>query len=61
MKEREISNAGDKLKNAKKELKSMQKKEKMTEADRLMALQDKIHHQVEQNKELEKELRMLKR
>lgn len=33
----------------------------MTEADRLMALQDKIHHQVEQNKELEKELRMLKR
>ena len=33
----------------------------MTESDRLMALQDKITNTVEQNRELEKELKMLKR
>ena len=33
----------------------------MTEADRLMALQDKITRTAEQNRELDKELKMLKR
>ena len=42
LKEREISNANDKLKTAKKELKSTKKKSQMTEGDRLMALQEKI-------------------
>jgi len=61
LKEREISNASEKLKTAKKELKSMKKKSQMTEADRLMALQDTITHTAEQNRELDKELKMLKR
>ena len=42
MKEREISNCNDKLKTAKIELKSIKKKSKMTEGDRLVALQEKI-------------------
>jgi hypothetical protein len=42
LKEREISNANDKLKTARKELKVLMKKGKMTEADRLIALQEKI-------------------
>ena len=61
LKEREISNANDKLKTARIELKSMKKKSKMTEADKLIAMQEKIAYTIEQNKELEKELRLLKR
>jgi len=33
----------------------------MTEADKLIAMQEKIAYTIEQNKELEKELRLLKR
>lgn len=61
LKEREISNCNDKLKTAKQELKSVKKKSKMTEGERLIALQEKITFTNEQNKEYEKELRMLKR
>ena len=39
----------------------MKKKSKMTEADRLIALQDKIGNTAESNRELERELRMLKK
>ena len=39
----------------------MKKKSKMTESDRLMALKDKIAYTTEQNAELVKELKMLKR
>jgi len=61
LKEREISNCSDKLKTARLELKSVKKKTKMSEGDRLIALQEKISVTTEQNKEYEKELRMLKR
>ena len=61
LKDREISNCSDKLKTAKIELKSVKKKTKMTEGDRLVAMQEKITYIAEQNKEYEKELRMLKR
>ena len=60
LKERELNNANDKLKTARIELKSLKKKSKATEGDRLLALQEKITYTLEQNKELEKELRMLK-
>ena len=39
----------------------MRKKSKMTDADRLMTLQDKIAKTAEQNRELDRELKMLKR
>jgi len=39
----------------------MKKKSKMTETDKLASLQDKINHTAQQNKDLEKELKMLKR
>jgi len=42
VKEREMANANDRLKTAKKELKAMNKKSQMTDSDRLMALQEKI-------------------
>ena len=38
LKQREINNASDKLENAKKELKSVKKKTKVSEADRILAL-----------------------
>ena len=61
LKEREINNANDRLKTAKKELKSLKKKSQLTQGDKLVTLQEKIMKTTEQNKELERELRLLKR
>ena len=61
LKQREINNAADKLATAKQELKSIKKKTKLSEADKVMALQEKISYTQEQNKELQREFKMLKR
>ena len=44
LKQREINNASDKLQNAKIELKTVKKKTKVSEADKILALQEKISY-----------------
>ena len=44
LKDREISNATDKLASAKQELKSVKKKTKLSETDKVLALQEKISY-----------------
>ena len=44
IKEREISNANDRLATSKKELAGLKKKTILTETDKIMALEDKIKY-----------------
>lgn len=61
VKEREILNANDKLAVAATELNSLKKKARMTETDRILELEQKIRTTVESNKDLEKEIKFLKK
>ena len=61
VKDRELQNTKDRLSTAKKELNSLQKRSAMTEADKIIALEEKIRATLDHNKELSKEVKLLKK
>lgn len=61
IKSREVENAEVNLKNAKRDLESVTKRNNVSETDKLLDLQDQVFLLVEENKQLKMELARLKR